>query len=431
MRVNDISFASMQSAWPEFERQAIRCWDGPFAVAGENEVSRDPSETLLYLPFPYSTASGGTEIFVEMYAWDTYFMNRAMLDYGMHEQVRNHLGNQLFMIERYGFVLNGNRTFYLGRSQPALHADMIWRYVSEHDDRAFAKQAYGLLRREFLEYWCAPHHLSPVGLHRNRDILNNADPGAKAIAQLPTIANLTPEMLAEAETGMDFCPNFEGQAELFVPLITNCVLIRYLEVLAALADSLGTPETAKWRELRADRIRSLRELCWDETRGFFFECNAAEKRRGDVYSLCGFLPLWCGIASRDEASRVVTHLSKFQHLGGLTQTDRQYPSPHSRLENAQWNYPAGWPPFHMLVPEALRRYGYDDEAREVEWAWYRGCWSLWKETGKLYEKYNVVEVSLDLPKERQTEVPPFHGWTTASMLAAGKNLFGSSTRGQA
>ena len=88
------------------------------------------------------------------------------------------------------------------------------------------------------------------------------------------------------------------------------------------------------------------------------------------------------------------------------------------------HHPAGWPPFQVFTWESLRRYGFVAEAQACEAAWLRGALRLYDQTGKIYEKYNVVDGTLILPKERQDSIPPLHGWSTASCLLAGLALFG-------
>lgn len=408
--------ADLAAVWPGFEKTIRSWWKADLHTAREAAIRGDGAETLLYLPFPYSSAGGSEAAYPEMYGWDTYFIIRAMLDYGLTDVVREHILNQLFMIERYGFVLNGNRTYYLGRSQPPLHADMILRYIDATGDENLALRAYPLLRTEMLEYWGAEHHMSPIGLHTNCDILTRG----------PTDEWLSPELAAEAETGLDFSAIFEGDVRKFVPLITNCAIIRYLEVLEILASRLHLPEAEQWGTMRNERCDQVRACCWDEAAGFFFEYNFAEQRRGEAWSLCGFLPLWAGFATEHEAARVVEHLPRFQQPYGLAQTDRHLPSPHPKLPNVQWNYPAGWPPFQVLVSESLRAYGFTDEARACDIAWLHGCHGLFERTGYLYEKYNVVENTNRVPMERSDMAPPFHGWSSASCLLAGRALFGPS-----
>lgn len=74
-------------------------------------------DSLIGLPRPYMVPSA-SGLFQEMYYWDTYFTNKGLLLRGDIEQAKNHVDNLCYLIETYGFVLNGNRDNYLYNSQP-------------------------------------------------------------------------------------------------------------------------------------------------------------------------------------------------------------------------------------------------------------------------------------------------------------------------
>lgn len=51
-------------------------------------------------------------IFNELYYWDTYFTNKALFAIGQLEQAENNVRNILYLIERFGYMPNGSRTFF-------------------------------------------------------------------------------------------------------------------------------------------------------------------------------------------------------------------------------------------------------------------------------------------------------------------------------
>ncbi len=77
--------------------------------------NREDEGTLIGLPYPYSVPSVG--FFDEMYYWDTYFFNQGLKITGRHQQVKNNTDNMLYLVRRYGFMPNGNRTSFLKNSQ--------------------------------------------------------------------------------------------------------------------------------------------------------------------------------------------------------------------------------------------------------------------------------------------------------------------------
>jgi alpha,alpha-trehalase len=425
----NVELGNFRARWEEINARIRGSWDGDIHRAQEKEL-RNPSEnviwytdeehrkieaapaedgssTLLFLPYPYLTPGGSEPAFPEMYCWDTYFINLALLEHGRVDLVRNHIMNQLFLIERYGMVLNGNRTYYLTRSQTPLLAQSIRRYYKAVEDASVLTMAYPLLKEEYQKYWSAEHHATPNGLATNRDL---GDTRIRA------------ELAAEAES-LDFTACFEGDIRKCNPIQTNCALVQYARDLEWMALELGWPDEANvWSLLAEERAKKIRELNWDATEGFFFEYQFERAQRLPYRSLCAFWTLWAGVATKVQASQVVKNLGKFEHPYGLAHTDVAYPSPHPEFSWVQWGYPAGWPPDHMMIVDALDAYGFHEAAGRIAYLYLKLIMDEFTRTGKFWERYNVVKGNLDLPRER-TPVVPIHGWTTAAFVWLGRRVF--------
>lgn len=372
----------------------------------------DDEGTLLFLPHPYISPGGSEAAFPEMYCWDIYFINKALLLHDRTDLVRNHLINHLSLIERFGMVLTGNRTYYRTRSQTPLLAQSIREYVAVEPDRDLLLMAYPLLRKEYQNYWNAPHHRTPVGLATNRDL---GDP------------HLRPELAAEAES-LDFTACYDGDVRKCVPLLLNSALVRFERAMEAFAHELEwADEAAVWGLLAETRARNLQELCWDDGEGFYFEYQFERGVRLPYRSLSAYCPLWAGIPTKRQAARLVDHLERFEHAHGLAQTDIAYPSPHPEFTWVQWGYPSGWPPFQMLVVEGLQSYGFEEAARRIARKYVTMEIDEFERTGKFWEKYNVVEGTSNLPRERTPNVP-LHGWSTAAAAWLGYQAFHHKSR---
>jgi alpha,alpha-trehalase len=61
--------------------------------------------------------------FRELYYWDSYFTMLGLEADGRHDLVLNMLKDFAFEIDCYRHVPNGNRTYYLSRSQPPFFVD--------------------------------------------------------------------------------------------------------------------------------------------------------------------------------------------------------------------------------------------------------------------------------------------------------------------
>ncbi len=428
MSAND-SFDDLKIRWRSLDNDIRGWWDGDMRTAQEKDIiasgtdwtwtetiaaisGRTPEQsadekTLLFLPFPFSPAAGNQGAFPEMFAWDSYFINLGLLAHGRFELVRGLLLNQLFMIMRYGKVLNANRTYFLTRSQPPLHPDAIWRYYQATGDRDMLMLAYPLLKQEYRGHWCGAEHSTPTGLTTNSDL---HDPYLRS------------ELASEAEAGLDFCPLFEGDIRRCIPLATNAQLVRYAEVLALIATELGfTEEVAAWVKDSADRVERIRELCWNEAAGFFFEYNHIEQRQLPIWSLCAYWTLWANIATAEQASRMIGNLARFEYDNGLTFTDKIYPSPFPEFPVLQWSYPYCWPPLMTMTVVALAKYGYQDDALRVGRKYLGWMLRQYENTGKLWEKYVVVPGLAEEAIERYGTAA-FHGWASASAVVIGRAI---------
>ena len=396
---------STKNEWHQLDELVRQWWEKDRTTATAADVVADESGTLLPLPRPYSTAGGSESAFPEMYGWDTHFINVGMLAHGRTDLVADHIVNQLQMIENYGMVLNGNRTYYLTRSHPPLLADSIWRYLSVVDDAEILERGVKMLAREYEGYWCAPHHSTSIPLATNRDL---GDPA------------LRPELASEAETGLDFTPIFGGDVRRCVPLMTNACLVRTAEVLADLHEQRGDAEqSGLWRNRAQERASAIREFCWDPETEFFYEYDTIDQRKLEYRSLNAYWMLWAGVATAEQAEALVRQLNEFRTPNGLCFTDRAYPSPHPEFTNLQWQYPAGWPPMQIIVVQGLQRYGYGDLARDVARDFVNLQVRIHQETGSLWERYDVVAGSANHPGERYTSVR-FHGWSSGSIAFLGR-----------
>ncbi len=422
------SDAGMKARWLKLDAAMRTWWDGDLGRADEEAIRKDaiesaptpagsrvpwshsPPKSLVYLPFPYSSGGGSVGSFPEMYGWDAHFINLGLLAHGRTDIVRWNILDQLFMIERFGKVLNGNRTFYETRGQPPLLAMSVAKYLEvKKDDDELAMLAYPLLQRSYTGYWNAVGHTTPIGLSTCRD------GGSDLSHDL--------ELASEAESGLDYTPIFGGEIRNCVPIHINCALVSEAQTLAALAKRFGwTTKAAKWRAEAEKRAALINQYCWDESEGFYFEYDYASKTRLPYYSLNGYWPLWIGIASTSQAKRVIDHLHLFDHAYGLTFTDKKYAGIHPEFNALEWAYPESWPQQQVVVAQALQRYGAADPASRISRRYIANVVATWEKTGLTWERYDGVVGGHNVPVERDP-AQPLHGFSSASAVVVGRVAF--------
>ena len=71
--------------------------------------------SLLALPHPYVVPGGR---FREVYYWDSYFTMLGLRESGRDDLIRSMADNFAYELSTYGLIPNGNRSYYLSRSQP-------------------------------------------------------------------------------------------------------------------------------------------------------------------------------------------------------------------------------------------------------------------------------------------------------------------------
>lgn len=393
----------------ELDEIIRRRWDSDVVTASD---PRRQSVQSIDLPFPYVAGAAPTspDWYTTMFNWDTYFTNLALMVHGRFDLVRGHIENYLAMIERFGYMPNGNEVPLATRSQVPLFPDSILRYIDATGDDDLLVRSYPLLVREYTGYWLADHHATPTGLVTNRDL---GDP------------TLDPRLAAEAETGLDWTTQFDGDITATNPVMTNAALVMYARVLAELADRLGRGgERAAWLADAAERSERIRQYCWSEKRGHFLDYNFVTGEHVSVLGATSYWAMLAGVATPEQARRMVEGLDLLLREHGLACTEESLPSPGLfELEYAdlQWTYPAGWPPLHITACWALDRYGFSSESDRIAERILATIQRNYDVTGETYEKYNVVDGSLVLPNSRYGTIT-LHGWTSSTVVLLGRKL---------
>lgn len=205
--------------------------------------------------------------------------------------------------------------------------------------------------------------------------------------------------------GWDFTPRFENRCLDFIPVDLNANLYLYEQGFATIAAILGDGTADEWREKAAARRARLERCCWSATRGLYLDYDFVNDRQSQVASLATFQPLWAGMADVDRAARVRANLPLFECDFGLATCEPV----ETGTRSYQWAYPNGWAPLHLIAVEGLKHYGDEEDAARIARKYLAAVAGLFEKTGKLWEKYNVCDGSLNTASEYGT--PEMLGWT--------------------
>ena len=397
--------------------------------------------SLIALPKPYVVPGGR---FREIYYWDSYFTMLGLSVSDRWDLIRDMIENFAFLIDTYGFIPNGSRTYFLTRSQPPFFSLMV-SLLASNDGPEVYKKYYPELLKEYL-FWTDGIDKIPTPMTAYRRVVRAHNMGvlnrywddsprprpesyredvelAKNSADADTV--LYRNIRAACESGWDFSSRWmrDGARDLsslvtteIIPVDLNALLYHLEKVLALGAEQLGDPEAVSYYQQRMQyREDELRKLCWDNINGYFIDYWWAQKRPAGSPSLAGVYPLYMGIATQEEAEKTAKFLERlFLKLGGLMTT----------LLNTgqQWDSPNGWAPLQWMAIVGLRNYNLDDLADAIKERWMRVNQDVYRNTGKMTEKYIVTDLTGEQAGGGEYPNQDGFGWTNGVWLALQANL---------
>ena len=161
-------------------------------------------------------------------------------------------------------------------------------------------------------------------------------------------------------------------------------------------------------EKAAQRKELILKHFWNEEIDFFCDYNFEKKAINNFKSLAGTFPLFFKIANQNQAESCAKIIeNEFLKAGGLVTTTIE--------SGQQWDAPNGWAPLQWVAIQGLRNYGFNDLANQIKHNWVNLNKNVFKRTGKLLEKYNVVDTSL-LSGGGEYPVQDGFGWTNGVLL---------------
>jgi alpha,alpha-trehalase len=416
------------------------------------EVDHIQEHGLLYLPGPYVVPGGR---FNELFGWDSYFIQLGLLRDGEIELAKSLVEQLLYQVQHYGTVLNANRTYFLTRSQPPFLSQMVLAQFQHTQDRAWLQRALPTVE-QFYYYWTLPPHLNQAtGLsryfalgegpapevlfsERNQQGRNHYDSVLDYYRQFevtdydihlyydPDSHQLTDLFYkgdrSMRESGFDITNRF-GPFSVdiihYAPVCLNSLLYQMELDLAQINEELGNETQAQpWRDRAIQRRQTINQLLWDETAGLYLDYNFRTNQRNHYEFATAFYPLWVGLASIEQAQRIVEeHLPHFEAPGGLLTS--------TRVTGCQWDAPFGWAPLNLIAEQGLRRYGYHQDATRLAHKFLKLVIQEFEKQGTIVEKYDVNQCSANVSDEiffgySSNEIG--FGWTNGVVLEMLANL---------
>jgi alpha,alpha-trehalase len=389
--------------------------------------------TLIPLPKPYIVPGGR---FGEVYYWDSYFTILGLQAAERWDLIENMADNFSFLIESQGFVPNGNRTYYLSRSQPPFYS-LIIRVLAEGKGEAVLKKYLPFLQKEY-DFWMdglqqlsddtpAIKHVVRLqdGFVLNRYWDKSDQPRPESykedialVKDLDRPAGVVYRHIrSAAESGWDFSSRWFKDGQYMASIHTTDIipvdlnaLLYHLELTLSEAYKIDgdLEQSILYNQKAENRKIALLNYCWNDDEGFFLDYDFIARDFTAVPSLAAMYPLYFNMAAQSQADSVALKIEKdFLKDGGVLTTLVE--------TGQQWDAPNGWAPLQWITIKGLRNYGYNDLADTIKQRWVDLNVKVYKNTGKMVEKYNVTDISLEAGGGEYPVQNGF-GWTNGVLL---------------
>jgi alpha,alpha-trehalase len=371
--------------------------------------SAPPYSSLLPLPRPYVVPGGR---FREMYYWDSYFTMLGLARSGRRDLLQDMVQDFAYLIDRYGHVPNGTRTYYLSRSQPPFFFEMV-ALLSPADPAAAFARYLPQLRREYAFWMEGAKQLRVRTAHRrvvampdgailNRYWDDRDTPRDESYAQdveLARASDRAPQAVyrdirAAAESGWDFSSRWfaDGRTRAsidttsVVPVDLNALLYGLEQaVRAGCTRRHDRPCAQEFARRASARRAAVSRYLWNADVRTYLDYQWPQGQSIPRLSAAMLYPLFTGLASDAQAAEVAqASIRDLLEAGGIVTT------PSNTGE--QWDAPNGWAPIQWIAVSGLLQYGQQALAATVACRWMHNVEDVYQQNGKLVEKYDVISV---------------------------------------
>jgi alpha,alpha-trehalase len=415
----------------------------------------NPYSSLLPLPNPYIVPGGR---FREIYYWDSYFTMLGLKECGDKETIQHMVDNFAYLIRTYGHIPNGNRSYYLSRSQPPFFALMVellaqlkgkqiyCNYLTEleHEYGYWMEGASSILPGESYKrvvrmkdgtylnrYW--DDNETP----RQESFADDVKTAEKAVSEFISTRRFASEadlnrnsdsirrrtyrnLRAAACSGWDFSNRWFADGEHIqtiettdiLPVDLNALMLKLQEVIVMARKVCGVKNADGGFYSRGNTEKYF----WNTKQHFYTDYHFAKDMKQDKITLAGMFPLCFKTAELKHQQTKANQMSaviksKLLKDGGLVSVEKN--------SAQQWDAPNGWAPLQWMTTWGLDRCGQKALAKDIASRWVKLNSDVYLRTGKLMEKYNVENLSLEAGGGEYPGQDGF-GWTNGVLLAMKK-----------
>lgn len=381
--------------------------DGLWPVLTRSTTDVEKWDSLLPLPEPYVVPGGR---FREIYYWDSYFTMLGLAESNRWDKVSDMVANFAYEIDSWGHIPNGNRSYYLSRSQPPFFAFMV-ELLAQHDGNDALKKYLPQMQKEY-SYWMeGGEALQPGQQHKrvvkladgtllNRYWDDRDTPRPESWVEDIATAKSNPnrpateiyrDLRSAAASGWDFSSRWMDnpnqlstlRTTSIVPVDLNALLYKMEKMIALASKAAGDDaKAAQYEGFANARQKGIETWLWNDKEGWYADYDLKSHKVRNQLTAAALFPLFVNAAAKDRASKVAAATQA--HLlqpGGLATT--------SVKSGQQWDAPNGWAPLQWVAASGLQNYGQNDVAMDVTWRFLTNVQHTYDREKKLVEKYDV------------------------------------------
>lgn len=363
-------------------------------------------DSLLPLPKSYVVPGGR---FREVYYWDSYFTMLGLAESGHWDKISDMVDNFAYEIDTFGHIPNGNRSYYLSRSQPPFFSLMV-ELLATHDKDALKKYR-PQMEKEYAYWMEGVDGLQPGQANKravklddgtilNRYWDDRDTPRPESWLDDVNTAKNNPnrpateiyrDLRSAAASGWDFSSRWMDDPQKLgtirttsiVPVDLNALMFKMETLLARASQEDGDSAGAsKYEALAASRQKAIESHLWNEKEGWYADYDLKSKKVRNQLTAAALFPLYVKAAAQDRADKVAAATSsRLLKPGGITTTTIN--------SGQQWDAPNGWAPLQWVTAEGLQNYGQEKVAMDVTWRFLKNVQHTYDREKKLVEKYDV------------------------------------------
>lgn len=363
-------------------------------------------DSLLPLPKPYVVPGGR---FREVYYWDSYFTMLGLAESDHWDKISDMVDNFAYEIDTFGHIPNGNRSYYLSRSQPPFFSLMV-ELLATHDSDALKKYR-PQMEKEYAYWMDGVDALQPgqankrvvklddgAILNRYWDDRDTPRPEswlddvntAKSNPNRPA-TEIYRDLRSAAASGWDFSSRWMDDPQKLgtirttsiVPVDLNALMFKMEKLLARASQESGDAASAnKYEALTTARQKAIESHLWNDKEGWYADYDLKSKKVRNQLTAAALFPLYVKAAAQDRADKVAAATSsRLLQPGGIATTTVN--------SGQQWDAPNGWAPLQWVAAEGLQNYGQEKVSMDVTWRFLKNVQHTYDREKKLVEKYDV------------------------------------------